>query len=69
MLVVSFPTNICSTSVSCDSNTTSYPVIPMSTFPSPTYVAISDAGRNTIVIGKDVQFATSSRDGLDKSTD
>mmetsp|Transcript_28841 Transcript_28841/g.64754 ORF Transcript_28841/g.64754 Transcript_28841/m.64754 type:complete len:231 (+) Transcript_28841:329-1021(+) len=49
---------ICSTSTS-DSLTTSRPVMPASTSPSPTYVAISAAGRNTNVMGKDVQCATS----------
>ena len=38
--------------------------MPISTFPSPTYVAISEAGRKTIVIGNEVHLATSNRAGL-----
>ncbi|KAI9918037.1 hypothetical protein PsorP6_012708 [Peronosclerospora sorghi] len=47
----------------CDSAIMSCPVIPRSTLPSPTYVAMSAAGRNTSVTGRLEQSARSTRGG------
>mmetsp|Transcript_17204 Transcript_17204/g.29307 ORF Transcript_17204/g.29307 Transcript_17204/m.29307 type:complete len:325 (-) Transcript_17204:382-1356(-) len=45
------------------SATMSWPVMPMSTLPSPTYCAMSAAGRKTSVMGRLVHSATSTRSG------
>ena len=41
----------------------SSPVIPRSTLPSATYVAMSEAGRKTMETGRSLQCAMSSRSG------
>mmetsp|Transcript_23666 Transcript_23666/g.72816 ORF Transcript_23666/g.72816 Transcript_23666/m.72816 type:complete len:261 (+) Transcript_23666:278-1060(+) len=56
----SFINTSTSTSLSA---TMSSPVMPMSTSPSPTYLAMSDAGRNTRLSGRFVHFAMSNRSG------
>mmetsp|Transcript_7067 Transcript_7067/g.11529 ORF Transcript_7067/g.11529 Transcript_7067/m.11529 type:complete len:231 (+) Transcript_7067:1868-2560(+) len=43
------------------SSTISMPVTPISTFPSPTYFEMSEAGKKTIVMGKSLQMAISRR--------